>query len=356
MSLPEWVQRAARLPVAFAQVREDAELDRRVVETLGPGARVLLVASGGCTAAALAARSRLALLHLVDPNPAQLALCRLKLRLLEDAPAERLRLLGHEPMPASERLEGLRSRGASLEALGDSADLGENGPDHCGRYERLFQAVRAGLLDVDGELRALMSLCEPAEQARRVAPDTALGAALDAAFERAMALPNLVQLFGEAATRNPRLPFAVHFRERTRRALGALPAADNPYLAQVLLGRFSGGAAAPWLAAPAAPVVTETRFSACGAAEALDEGAGSYDAVLLSNILDWLTPEAAGGLLESARRALRRGGAVLIRQLNSTLDVPALGPGFAWQKAAAGALLAADRSFLYRALHWGLKA
>jgi len=42
-----------------------------------------MVASGGCTAAVLATMPNVAAIHLVDANPAQLALARLKLRLLE---------------------------------------------------------------------------------------------------------------------------------------------------------------------------------------------------------------------------------------------------------------------------------
>ena len=79
-----WVFEMARRPVAFAQVREDAALDQWVVNQLRDGAEILMVASGGCTAAALAT-PKLSRLHLVDPNPAQLALARLKFRLLTTA-------------------------------------------------------------------------------------------------------------------------------------------------------------------------------------------------------------------------------------------------------------------------------
>src|SRR5205823_3522517 len=89
--VPSMVTEAAALPVAFALVREDSLLDLEVLGRAGPGARVILIASGGCTAAALAASPNIGLLHLVDPNPAQLALCRLKLHLLRTAePAARL--------------------------------------------------------------------------------------------------------------------------------------------------------------------------------------------------------------------------------------------------------------------------
>jgi hypothetical protein len=51
-----WVDEALRMPVAFAQVREDPRVDLAVVERLRRGdLSGLMIASGGCTAAALVA-------------------------------------------------------------------------------------------------------------------------------------------------------------------------------------------------------------------------------------------------------------------------------------------------------------
>src|SRR5258707_12857472 len=100
-ALPNWVEDAAKLPVAFAQVREDPRLDGWVVDQLGPLARILMIASGGCTIADLCLCSNISSITVVDPNPAQIELGKLKVRLLEkfDTP-ERLALLGHAPMQA----------------------------------------------------------------------------------------------------------------------------------------------------------------------------------------------------------------------------------------------------------------
>ncbi|MHC4377285.1 MAG: DUF3419 family protein, partial [Planctomycetota bacterium] len=58
-------------PLQFAVVREDPRVEFAVLER-HPARRALLVASGGCTALALAARLPELELTLVDPNPAQL--------------------------------------------------------------------------------------------------------------------------------------------------------------------------------------------------------------------------------------------------------------------------------------------
>ena len=113
MMLPEasnWVLNASNLPLGFAQVREDALIDVDIVSRLPPGPRVMLVASGGCTAASLAGLEP-SLLHLVDPNPAQMALSQLKLQLLTSANLEeRLALLGHIPMESEKRKQELEKR------------------------------------------------------------------------------------------------------------------------------------------------------------------------------------------------------------------------------------------------------
>ena len=354
-----WVRKAAELPIAFAQVREDALLDLAVVERFGIGARVMMIASGGCTAAALA--GHVSTLHLVDPNPAQLALTRLKLRLLQSASGpERMAILGHAAMRAQDRMARLAEEFQTLELPGDALGppdfIAEVGPDHAGRYERVFAQLRKALDAHSSALASLLRLRDPAEQARRVAPSTELGRALDVSFDEVLALPILVHLFGEGATKNPAESFSRHFAHRTRHVLSALPAADNPFLWQMLAGHFPDGVVSPWLAGPTAANMPRVTWTTGFMNDALDEAEpGSFDFVHLSNILDWLTPAEAGTTLERAWSALRPGGRVLIRQLNSTLDIPALGARFKWDAAESTALHARDRSFFYRCLHFGRK-
>ena len=346
---PRWVADAEKLPIAFAQVREDALLDLAVVNSFEQPPRVAMVASGGCTAAALAASGKIDSLHLVDPNPAQLALSRLKLELLAaDAPRSRAAILGHASMPAPLRKQALIERfdriGLDARTLGPIEILTHSGADYAGRYEHVFLALRAALERTQPDLDTALRLPQPA-----------LGHALDAALAEVMALPHLVRLFGEEATRNPVMSFDRHFAERVRWALAALPAADNPYLWQMLLARYPEGVGAPWLfAEPPASMPTVTWE--CGLMQAaLEPRRNEFDFVHLSNILDWLAPERAAQMLERSWRALRRGGCVLVRQLNSSLDIRSLGSRFEWNVEGARAMHERDRSFFYRALHWGFK-
>jgi len=319
-----------------------------------------MVASGGCTASLLATLPCVSRLHLVDLNAAQIALSRLKLQLSANYdPADRLSILGHASMPHEQRRLALIRELAALDlpptVLG-ALDLVEKiGPDAAGRYEGLFSKLREELNKVAGDVKALLQLRDPIEQSRRVHPSTQFGEALDAAFDSVMALPNLIALFGEGATRNRCEPFSRHFAARTRHVLATLPAAENPYLWQLLRGTFPDGVTYPWLSAPKPVKLPEVHWTVASMADTLRGRKEEFDVIHLSNILDWLSPEEARSTLDSAWSALRRGGLLSIRQLNSSLNVQASGTQFEWLAAPAGELHARDRSFFYRKLHFGLK-
>ena len=173
---------------------------------------------------------------------------------------------------------------------------------------------------------------------------------LDAAFADAFALPGLVALFGAEATRNALSPFDRHFLDRLAWALDHLPAADNPFLWQVLAGRYPRAAAADWLDLPARPPRCTVACHASRMDALLAGNPACYDLIHLSNILDWLSADAAAALLAAATAALRPGGRLIIRQLNSSLDIPASAQALSWERERGDRLHATDRSFFYRRL------
>jgi S-adenosylmethionine-diacylglycerol 3-amino-3-carboxypropyl transferase len=126
-------------------------------------------------------------------------------------------------------------------------------------------------------------------------------------------------------------------------------------LAQLILGSFSDGGVLPWLTIPSPERMPSVTWSAVGMAQALRETRRKADLIHLSNILDWLSPPAAGQVLDLAWTALRPGGLVIVRQLNSRLDIPALGGRFDWLGGFSRDLTSADRSVLYRAVLVGRK-
>jgi S-adenosylmethionine-diacylglycerol 3-amino-3-carboxypropyl transferase len=355
----QWLVTAAKLPLAFAQVREDPRQDLSIVEQLPERARILMVASGGCTAAALACAPNVDHLHLVDVNAAQLALTRLKLRLLAVDPEERLKILGHATMDNQERKNKLRELlnylGSDEKELGPLDAVAQWGPDYAGRYERLFVRLKQHLAPHRQAIVELLGLRELQRQQQLVAPNTDLGAAIDEAFHEVLSLENLVQLFGTEATNNPVEPFSRHFARRTRHVLATLPAATNPYLWQMLAGRFPPETVTPWLQMKLSDRRPSIAITNGTMQLALEAHRAEFDYMHLSNILDWLCPQNAERILQLAWQALRPGGRVMIRQLNSSLEIPALGQQFDWLIDEANRLHSSDRSFFYRKLHLGRK-
>lgn len=326
-----WVERAQQHPVAFAQVREDPQMDLELLATLGSHREIVMVASGGCTAAAIVAKEAASSLLLVDPNPAQIALTKIKLELLTHSPKQRLELLGHLKLPPHQRLKATTPIFQKLElpinSLGTPQHWAQVGLDHCGRYEALFSALRQAWGD------------EPLS----LSPD-----ARARAFAEVMSLPNLVALFGTGATANPREEFWQHFHTQTQRAIEADPALKGPFLSQLLHGRFSSQYY-DWIRSPRPSHQAKLSWKTTEMTSALKSlEARSKDLVHLSNILDWLTPEEARQTLLEAYRVLRPGGLVSIRQLNSKLEISELPTPFQWQKSLGKHLLRNDRSFFYR--------
>lgn len=358
LTTPSWLADAARLPLAFALVREDPLLDLEVLRTVNAAdARVAMIASGGCTAALLA--GHVAHLHLIDANPAQLALTKFKLHLLQTAtPAQRLGLLGHQPLSSAERRNGIVAVLDELELAHDCfgpIDLvAAGGPDYIGRYEQLFAQLRKRL-GHDVEWERLLNLADISAQTKQLLPDTSLGRSMDAVYDEVFSQTNLVQLFGEGATHNRVEPFSRHFARRTRQALASLPANSNPYLWLMLRGRLPDNIVLPWLTQSQLATMPSIEYTVGLMGQVLDGTTHTYDFIHLSNILDWLTPDEARQTLASVWRVLRPGGAVFIRQLNSTLDITSLGAAFVWDNALADKLLQRDRSFFYRNLHLGRK-
>ncbi|MGB0579132.1 MAG: DUF3419 family protein [Limisphaerales bacterium] len=355
-----WLEQAGQFPVAFAQVREDPLLDLAVVRRAGRSVRMLMIASGGETAAQLVAAANLRSLVLVDPNPAQLALTRLKLDLLQNTTSEqRTQLVGQagelNQSPCRHIERRLTTLGVCPGLLGPAGTI-EMGVDHAGRYELLFTHLRQELKTVQPLLERLLRMNSLARQRTFLEGNTKLVEQLKGAFKRVMSLPNLVRLFGTGATANRVVPFARHFFERTLWSLRNQTAGDNPWMWQMLMGRFNCGHVYPWLSADRPDRVPAIYYVNRFMNEALNRiPAGAFNVVHLSNILDWLSPEEATETLALAARALAPGGWVIIRQLNSTLDVRGAGSMLEWDADWSDALHRSDRSFFYRAIHVGRK-
>jgi S-adenosylmethionine-diacylglycerol 3-amino-3-carboxypropyl transferase len=368
MTTPAWLAAACAWPVAFAQVREDPLVDQAVADRLPADSTLMMIASGGCTAAWLARHPRLREITVVDANPAQLALTRLKRKLLSDAdPPTRLAVLGHAAMDPVERrrrlAECFAAADIAADSLGPPSAVAQLGPDYCGRYEQLFAALQAALRfnsDLSCGLGELLALGSAKAQIVWLDHHAGWWQSLADVFNDIFALPTLVALFGDSATQNRVQPFARHFLEQLRQLLTHHSVRDNPFVWQMLCGRYADHARAAWLDLPAGPISAAWRYVQATMIDAMRLAAEQgvrYRMLHLSNVLDWLSPQEALATLRAAWDCTESAGWILVRQLNSNLDIRALGAvlGWQWDTQWGDELLQADRSFFYRMLHVGRK-
>lgn len=362
ISSSEYSTQAAKEPIAFSVVREDSTQDQEIIKRYFPEDKVsmIMVASGGCTAAQLISQSAINDLTLVDPNLAQLELSKFKIQLLMLPTQKRLEILGYLPMNPQDRKEIMQGYMKVLNinenVFGNLDAIAVCGLDFTGRYEKVFEELRKNLANYKNELEGLFKLNNVADQIKYLAPETELGKALDKALDEVMSQENLVKLFGEKATANRVQAFSRHFAERIRIYLSKHLASSSPWLANMLLGNFNNDVMFPWLTAKINKDLPEMHYVNNFMNDALaNSDANTYHIVHLSNIIDWLTPQEAERTLELAYRALKPGGIVVIRQLNSNVDIVKLGNKFAWNLKVSNEFLNDDRSFFYRKFLIGFK-
>ncbi len=360
-----WAVEAARYPLAFSQVREDPRVDLEVLQRMRDKRRVVMIASGGETAVQMV-RAGVDQLHLVDMNPSQIALTQLKLHLsATESPARSLQILGHEVQEPDDRLQHLdrlkNTLGLSREIFGPEDVVARFGPDNVGRYEWTFSSLRKNLAAVQHCVEAALRENDAPAKLRLTSSESSDGAAFSAAFHQTMSLANLVCLFGPGATQNPRQPFSNHFLERTRYAINRGGADRNPFLWQILFGQFPHGDPYDcWVPMPNAVAVNQRirpvyhQATMNDVLQAMDDS--SVDLVHLSNICDWLNESEATETLTQASRILRRGGWVILRQLNSSLCIDSIPAGFVWDLEFGRRLEAGDRSYFYPKIYAGTKS
>jgi len=317
-------------PIQFAVVREDPRVESRVIEQMG-AKRVLMEASGGCTALSLATLHPQLQLTLVDPNPAQLDLIRRKQRALA----------AHD---ASER-NRLFNIGSD-----DSAGLNQ-----CGNFESLFRSWRRFIHEL---------IAPPAAVEALFTQEGELASAPSLLFEspwwpvpfRLFFSDDVLRtMFGPDATQHATPgSYPAYFQELFERGLRRADAFNNYFLHHILLGKYLDRPAALPAYLVEAPSSQPIELATCTLADAPDPE--SADLVGLWNLMDWMDADAIRCLAERLGDALRPGAAIVYRQLNNDDDLEALfRPQFRFDQECGAALLAEDRSLFYQSIHVGIR-
>lgn len=362
-------EKTPRSELAFSQVREDPLVDERVIEVLagrlGRPVRVLMIASGGCTALGLLGLESVERVVAVDANVAQLHLVALRRAATEHLSLEeQIALLGAEARgeerapPATRADLYARLRPHLPEPTRAHFDARsweiERGVLHAGRFEALFRELSAALAEA-----GIDPLARPAEAIE----SPRFGEVFERVFERGA----LSERFGPAAVDySMDRSFGEHFADVFARALARWGAGGSYFLHQVFEERYleGEGGRPPCLSAARQ---ASARALGLGRLELvhgrfdevlsrLEREGETFDLVQTSNISDWMPVDALRALLGRIRALVTPGGAVLGRRLNGDhrlADV--FGDVLEVDAALSQALLERDRSFFYREVVAGLR-
>ncbi len=341
--------------IAFSQVREDPLTEWRVLNQLASHKselRVLLIASGGCTALSLLAHPAVNTVAAIDINPAQLHLVELRRQALQHLSLpEQRRLLGIDPAPEAELLalyDRLRpylpvATGTFWDERAEQISFGLN---RVGRFEQLFRelALRFTAIGLDPLQNPDQAISHPQWQS---------------IFEQVFERDKLAQTFGAAAVDySMERSFGEHFADVFAQALRRYHPEDNYFLTQVWRDTYPDRPEA----VPLYLMPTIQRAILQAGADRLHLHQGSFETLLpqltadakfdliqFSNISDWMPPNQLHAILATMVNSLYPGGALLGRRLNGDHHLATMmADHLRVDEALSQELLAADRSYFYR--------
>lgn len=305
----------------FAVVREDPDVEHALVRKTR-AKRVLVVASGGCTALTLVHREPQLEVTAFDFSELQLQQVRDKQAVVARGDLRALNVSDDSPLGINQR----------------------------GEFESLFRTLRRYVEEFVAPAASIARYFDastPAHARAGLLREWTASKYWPAAFSLCFHDALLHAMFGPGATQHAEPgSYPGYFRRAFERGLSREDGPANPFLAHVLLGAYVPGHAPDYVHAGRVLPLTFVHGELPDVPDL-----ASFDVVSVSNVFDWsddaLVERWAGSL-----RALRPGAAVVVRQLNNRRDVRRFfAPAFTFDDASGAELLAKDRSLFYEAIH-----
>lgn len=308
--------------IIFAQVREDADVELKLLRLRPEGESVFCIASGGCTAFSLLA-ARPAKLQIVDINPAQVFLVELKkAALLHLSYAEMMSTLMRDARPSYAFLRPHLSPEAQ-QFWDSQPHLLARGLHQCGVIERRLKQVMFCLPFVQSRrnVRRLFGARSLRDQ-RRAYKNLWNHWRWKWAFQIVLSKPVLKMVYGEDFVRAVPPQFALQMKQRLDDTLLRHPLWRNGYLWQTFRGRYPKNDVAlpPYLQIENHPIIvdglSQTLLECADAMSALEACApNSIGFFALSNILEITSAEYSHRLLQAVARAAKPGASVCLRSI-----------------------------------------
>ncbi|AWN74676.1 DUF3419 domain-containing protein [Legionella anisa] len=319
-------------PVQFSVVREDPEIEKKVIHS-SDAKDILLIASGGCTALSLQAYFPHLRFTLVDPNQAQIKLIQEKMKALEEFSATKKK--------------------ATFNVENDSSF----GLNERGNFESLFRSFRNFITEFilpPEELKELLT--QPLDKFDTAHLRTVLfehkywKVAFDLFFHHNF----LEAMFGpEAVQHAPRDSYPEYFRKVIEQGLEKENMSRNYFIHHLFLGHYidQESCLPYYLSAPTPKYHFEFFNNTIDKVESFH----SFDLVNLSNIFDWMDEDKIRSLANRLNLEMKPGARLLTRQLNNQKDFMKYFSHFELLRDESAELLASDRSLFYSQINYALK-
>jgi S-adenosylmethionine-diacylglycerol 3-amino-3-carboxypropyl transferase len=351
------LQNSTASEISFSQVPEDPRIELSVAEALGECQenllRVLVVASGGCTALSLLASPMVGRIDAVDSNPAQLHLVELRRQALLHLPLfDQMALIGGDRQTSDrERLDLYKELRPYLPVATVSfwdahLDQIARGVNQVGRFETLIAQLSARLSTLG---------IDPLEDWTESLEHSAWTDELESIFTP----EELVNLFGERAVKNWKNPsFAEHFGQRLAVTLQKMSPKENYFMTQLFANTYAEGlkGVPVYLQGPAQGTIqalgTHRLQLHCG--EFLEKivelgESGGFDLISMSNFGEGMPPRQLQQAIATVSQQLNPGGALIGRRLHHHDDLGTLmAQHLRVDRDLSAQLLETERSYLYQ--------
>ncbi len=310
--------------VQFSVVREDPEIEMRLVQDFGIE-RATLIASGGCTAFCLKALNPDLEITLIEPNPAQVVLIREKISTFENQEKNKI-----------------------LEKFGVKNSLSDSLIER-GNFESLFRQFRLFVQEFiisETEIRNAF-INNSAEIWHEVFRNSYWSVAFELFFSDAI----LRAMFGQSAIQHaPKNSYPRYFQKFLEKGLIEAVASENYFLHHIFLGRYFADALPFYL--ENFPRNFEFDFF-CGFAENYTNFSGRQ-LVSFSNIFDWCDESVVKQIAGNVSGNLDIGSVIIYRQLNNKKNYRHFfGGKFDWLETSE--IIEKDRSLFYENIEIGVK-
>lgn len=323
-------------PIQFSVVREDPEIERKVI--LSSNAKeILLIASGGCTALSLQSYFPNLKFTLVDPNLAQIKLIQEKIETLKESSTTR------------------RKKAFNV---GSDSSLGLN---ERGNFESLFRSFRNFINEFilgPGELKEFLT---PSTQHLEQNHTSSIRTKLfehkywKVAFKLFFHHNFLEAMFGpEAVQHAPKDSYPEYFRKMIERGLEKENRSRNYFIHHLFLGQYidQEDCLPYYLTAP----ITKYNFEFVNNTIDKIDNFRSFDLVHLSNIFDWMSEDEIKNIANRLNIEMKPGSRILTRQLNNQKDfMKYFYNHFELLQDESMELLANDRSLFYSQINYAIK-